>query len=84
LEDPYKLPPSGILWRHHLGKVSCEKGNYDSSLDYFGKALDTLRESQPNDCRIAYIHSSIGEVYQNKGDIEKALESYKEALKTFR
>ncbi|CAF4971693.1 unnamed protein product [Rotaria sp. Silwood1] len=69
---------------HALGKVSCEKGNYDLSLDYFGKALEILRESQPNDYRIAHIHNSIGEVYQNKGDIEKALESYKEALKIFR
>lgn len=69
---------------HALGKISCEKGNYISSLNYFDKALEILIESQPNNCHIAYIHNSIGEVYQNTGDVERALESYKEALKLFR
>ncbi len=69
---------------HGLGKVLCEKGNYDLSLCYFGKALEILEKFKLKDSRIAYIYNNIGEVYQNKGDIKRALESYKKALKIFK
>jgi tetratricopeptide (TPR) repeat protein len=69
---------------HALGKVLCEKGNYDLSLDYFGNALQILEKFQSNHSRIAYIYNNIGETYQNKGDIEKALKSYQKALTLFK
>ncbi len=69
---------------HALGKVSCEKGNYDLSLFYLDKALEILQTSDPNDSRIAYIYNNIGEVHQNKGDVKRALKSYEKALNIFR
>jgi tetratricopeptide (TPR) repeat protein len=83
LKELSSCPTDIMKCFHALGKVLCEKGNYDLSFHYLGTALQILEKSQPNDCRIAYIYNSIGEVYQNKGDIEQALESYKKALTHF-
>jgi tetratricopeptide (TPR) repeat protein len=69
---------------HALGKVSCEKGNYDLSLYYFSKAFEVIEKFKLNDYRIGYIYNGIGEVYQNKGDLKQAMESYQKALTIFK
>ncbi|CAF1032842.1 unnamed protein product [Adineta steineri] len=67
---------------HALGKVACEKGDYDLSLSWLFKSLEILeRKLKKNHSRIGFIHTSIGEVYQNKGDTKQALHSYEKALK---
>jgi tetratricopeptide (TPR) repeat protein len=69
---------------HALGKVSCEKGNYDLSLYYFSKAIEVLEKFKSNDFRNGYIYNGIGEVYQNKGDLEQAMKYYEKALNIFK
>jgi tetratricopeptide (TPR) repeat protein len=67
---------------HALGKVSCEKGDYKLSLDYFTEARKILEKS--NDSQLGYIYNGIGEVYQNQGDLKQAMESYEKALNIFK
>ena len=69
---------------HALGKISCEKGNYDLGLDYLYKSLETLPKFEGYDSRLGYIYNSIGEVYQKKGDIKRALDSYEKAFTAFK
>ncbi|CAF1067051.1 unnamed protein product [Rotaria sordida] len=67
-----------------LGKIYCEKCDFDQSLEYFKIALDILyRESILNQIRIAFVHNNIGEVYQKKGDTNQALKSFQQALEIF-
>ncbi len=67
-----------------LGKISCEKGNYDLGLDYLNKSLEILQKIETNSNRIGYIYNNIGEVYQKKGDIRQALDAYKKAFLIFK
>ncbi|CAF3112347.1 unnamed protein product [Rotaria socialis] len=69
---------------HALGKVSFEKGEYETSLVYLFKSLEILQESRSNDSRLGYIYNSIGEVDQKKGEIKEALQSYEKALDIFK
>ncbi|CAF1953568.1 unnamed protein product [Rotaria magnacalcarata] len=69
---------------HALGKVSFEKGEYETSLIYLFKSLEILQERRSNDSRLAYIYNSIGEVYQKKNEIKEALQSYEKALYIFK
>ena len=66
---------------HSLGKVACEKGDYDSSLQWLEKSLKILENKlQKNHSRLGFIHTSIGEVYQRRQDYTLALKSYQKAL----
>jgi tetratricopeptide (TPR) repeat protein len=67
-----------------LGKVSCEKGDYQLSHYYLDKALEFLEKSQSNDSRIAYIYNNIDEVYQNQRNYKQAFEYYEKALNIFK
>ncbi|CAF3411287.1 unnamed protein product [Rotaria socialis] len=69
---------------HALGKVSFEKGEYEKSINYLVASREILQKRRPNDFRIAYIYNSIGEVYQKKGEIKEALQSYEKALDIFK
>jgi tetratricopeptide (TPR) repeat protein len=64
-----------------LGRVTSDKGEYDSSLKWHNKSLEiemkTLRLYHPD---IAFTHNSIAVVYSMKGDYGRALESYEKAL----
>jgi tetratricopeptide (TPR) repeat protein len=66
---------------HALGKVACEKGDYELSLEWLKKSFKivekTLEETHPI---MGFIHTSIGEVYQRQDENDKALESYEKAL----
>ncbi|CAF3930633.1 unnamed protein product [Adineta steineri] len=67
-----------------LGKIYCEKCDFDRSFQCFQTALDLLRrKSNDNSFRIAYIHNSIGELYQKKVNTSEALKSFQQALKIF-
>jgi tetratricopeptide (TPR) repeat protein len=66
---------------HALGKVACEKADYDLSLEWLYKSLHILqRKLKTDDPRMGFIHTTIGEVCQRKGDYKQALESYETAL----
>jgi tetratricopeptide (TPR) repeat protein len=68
-----------------LGKVACEKGSYESSLQLLHKSLEIaeqiLEKGHP---QIGFIHTGIGEVYQKKGENDQALKSYEKALKIWK
>ncbi|CAF1297888.1 unnamed protein product [Rotaria sordida] len=67
-----------------LGRVTYSKGDYESSLNWYNKALEifmqTLNSNNPN---IAQIHNAIAADYYAKDDYTNALESYKKALLIF-
>ncbi|CAF1200306.1 unnamed protein product [Adineta steineri] len=66
---------------HALGKVTCEKGNYDASLIWLYKSLEIMKQKlKKNHSQIGFIYTSIGEVYQKQGNIKQALDSYEKAL----
>ncbi|CAF4630493.1 unnamed protein product, partial [Rotaria magnacalcarata] len=65
---------------HALGKLSFEKGEYEKSINYLVESREVLQKRRSNDFRIAYIYNSMGEVYQKKGEIKEALQSYEKAL----
>ncbi|CAF1279658.1 unnamed protein product [Adineta steineri] len=67
-----------------LGKIYCEKCDFDRSFQCFQIAFDLLRrESNDNSFRIAYVHNSIGELYQKQVNTSEALKSFQQALKIF-
>jgi tetratricopeptide (TPR) repeat protein len=67
-----------------LGKIYCEKCDFDWSLQCFKRALDILnQESDLDQFRMAFVHNNIGEVYQKKGDTKQALKSFQQALEIF-
>ena len=67
-----------------LGKIYCEKCQFDLSLKCFKIALDILRrESNVDQFRMAFVYNNIGEVYQKKGDANQALKSFQQALDIF-
>jgi tetratricopeptide (TPR) repeat protein len=64
-----------------LGMVADDRGEYDSSLKWYGKALDiAMKTMESNHRNIAIIHNCIGEVHRKKHDNALALESYEKAL----
>ncbi|CAF4118880.1 unnamed protein product [Adineta steineri] len=69
------------LCYHALGLVADDKGDYESSLVWYKKALEIfVRILKSNDPNIALIHNSIAIIYQQKGNYNLALESYENAL----
>ncbi|CAF3624815.1 unnamed protein product [Rotaria sordida] len=66
---------------HNLGMVANHKGKYDTSLEWFAKALEMYNKTrQPDDPVVATTYNSIGEVHFRKGNRTNALESFKKAL----
>ena len=66
---------------HNLGMIDNHKGDYDTSLQWFNKALETYTKTRkPNDRVLAVTHNSIGEVQLRKGNRKAALESFNKAL----
>jgi tetratricopeptide (TPR) repeat protein len=66
---------------HNLGMIDNHKGDYDSSLQWFNKALEIYaRIMKPDDPVLAVTHNSIGEVHLKKGNRSGALESFNKAL----
>jgi tetratricopeptide (TPR) repeat protein len=65
-----------------LGGVANEKGDYDTSLQWYEKSLKinmkAVERPRPD---IASNYNSIGEVYRKKGDSKKAFEYYQQGVK---
>jgi tetratricopeptide (TPR) repeat protein len=67
---------------HALGKVACEKADYESSLQWLRKSYEIVRQKvRKSRSQIGFIRTSMGEVYQKKGDYKQALKSYEKALR---
>lgn len=64
-----------------LGAVADEKGEYDSSLYLFEKALKlSLAAPVKRPFHIASNYNSLGEIYRKKGNLKRAIENYDKAL----
>jgi tetratricopeptide (TPR) repeat protein len=57
-----------------------DNGNYDSALEYYGKALNFAERVWGNEHLNTKIYNNIAEVYKNKDDYDNALEYYDKAL----
>jgi tetratricopeptide (TPR) repeat protein len=70
---------------HGLGRVFEGRGNYDTSLRWHRKALQFRERTLPrNDPKIGDSHNSIGAIYWNTSQSEKALDSYNKGLTIFK
>ncbi|MER3425009.1 MAG: hypothetical protein C4293_19040 [Nitrospiraceae bacterium] len=58
-----------------IGAYLIEKGEYDEAIPWFEKAMQAKRYESP-----AFPHLNLGRVYERKGEWNKALDCYKEAL----
>ena len=66
---------------HALGRVTNEKGDYESSLKWFEKSLEIkMRTLKPDHPNIANTHNSIATIHHRKRDYTSALESYEKTL----
>ncbi|RLD65242.1 MAG: hypothetical protein DRI84_07210 [Bacteroidetes bacterium] len=72
-----------------LGIYYSKVDNYDSSLFYYNKGLeffsnvDTSKITRPKEYYLAQINNNIGSLYLNKGEYERAIEYYYDALSLF-
>ncbi|CAF4477491.1 unnamed protein product [Rotaria sp. Silwood2] len=83
-ELPSNYPSFSRLY-HNLGMVADDKGDYDTSLEWYQKSLEILVRTRPSDhVGIGITHNSIGIVHGNKGDRSRALESYNRAVSLFK
>jgi len=65
---------------HALGKVACEKGDYQQSLHWLNKALELTKINfGENHSKLGFIYLSIGEVYQKQRAYELAFDVFERA-----
>ena len=65
-----------------MGIIANETKDFDKALDYYSKALKTVRESKLTDnYQEAICLNNIGYVYQNKGSYKEAIKNYLLALR---
>lgn len=65
----------------NLGNICFLKNDYDSSLEWLLKSLDTsIRTLPPDDKFLALIYNSMGHVYNAKNDAKSSIESYNKAI----
>ncbi|UJR30022.1 hypothetical protein I4U23_017567 [Adineta vaga] len=70
---------------HTLGEVAADKGDCDSSLEWYKKLHELLtRTLNTDDSRLADSHMIIGDIYWKKNDLKQALESYNKALNVYK
>ncbi|CAF1319918.1 unnamed protein product [Adineta ricciae] len=70
---------------HNLGNMAFQKGDYDSSLQWYNKSLEIWnRTLEANDPLLATSYNNIGLVYDDQNDSKKALEMYEKALQIWK
>ncbi|CAF1130432.1 unnamed protein product [Adineta ricciae] len=70
---------------HALGEVAADKGDCDSSLEWYQKLHELLaRTLSADDTRLADSHTVIGDIYWKKADLKLALDSYNKALSIYK
>ncbi len=81
--SPNDLSLSGLYWS--LGLVTEDKGEYDSSLQWFNKSLEIkMQTNSSNYVSIGNLYNCIGNIYRRKGNQNKAMEYYNKAVELFR
>ncbi|CAF3209733.1 unnamed protein product [Rotaria sp. Silwood2] len=82
-----ELPPNDpnlATLYHNIGSTIDEKGDYETSLEWYKKALETYeRTSPPDHVSIGNTYNSIGLIHWRKGDYSRAVESYNNAVSVF-
>jgi len=71
------------LCSEYLGRVYISMGEFPTALQYLQAALDTLTRAV-NPREAARVVGLIGQIYQQQGKLERARQSYLQALATFR
>ncbi len=67
-----------------MGLILDYKGEYDSAIEYFQKALEiNLNILGPEHLNVSTDYITISKVYQNMRDYNKAAENHKKALKIY-
>lgn len=66
---------------HALGVIALIHNDYEGSLQWHEKVLQSLPSNDP---RLAESYNCIGCIYQKKGDSQRALEYYQQALNSWR
>lgn len=66
-----------------LAQIHISQGDLDEALVYYNEAVSVLLQMLDNspNTEVANLMSSIGNIYLQKGEIEKAREAYVEALR---
>ncbi|CAF1191065.1 unnamed protein product [Adineta steineri] len=83
-----KLPPNdpslpSLYYKY--GLLIKEKGDYDSSLQWFHKSLEMSLRTTPSDyINIAGTYCCIGDNHQMKGDYNEALNWYNKRIELFK
>jgi tetratricopeptide (TPR) repeat protein len=73
---------SGLYWS--LGIVAREKGEYDTSLQWFNKSLELKMRTNPSAyIDIGALYNWIGNVHVDKGNQNEALEYYYKAIELY-
>lgn len=63
---------------HALGEISQKKGDFNSSLEWYQKSLNT------DEVQLPLTYNSLGVVYTRKAEYSRALESFEKALEILR
>jgi tetratricopeptide (TPR) repeat protein len=79
----YDHPNLSVCY-YALGRVTNEKGDYHSSLNFYNKSLEiAMRTTNSDQSNIALTHNGIADVFRKNGDYVRALKSYEKALVIF-
>ena len=64
-----------------IGEICYKKGDYDESLEYCKKALEVCEAQEEDEQKLLSSHcANLGRVYEKKGMLEEALQSYQRGL----
>lgn len=67
----------------YLGRSYAEDGDYDKAMEIYTDAIDTARKNDLENS-IGYVYSYMGDLYQMRMMLTKAIDKYKTAAKYFR
>ena len=71
-----------LFYYEELGNLNQEKGDDDTSLDWFNKSLEIkIRIDHPD---IGDSYNNIGEIYLKKNDFKKAFDAFNKAIGVYR
>ena len=74
LEQPDRDVKASVLLQ--IGQTQITKGNFQDGLGYLQRA----RDSKPNNPKLAYILTALGDAWSRQGKLDEALKAFEEAL----
>ncbi|CAF4708452.1 unnamed protein product [Rotaria sp. Silwood1] len=78
LTDHIHHETRGLTGWHRLGSLMIAMGQFDKSEEFCTSVFEMT--SDDNWTELAYLHHQFGRIHDEKGDLEKALDHYEEAL----